>query len=137
MSQTAQQVITGALRFMRVLGTGETANADDSAQALIHLNDYLNGLNARGGTYANVALILTDAVPIAQELEGDLKRALARYMCADWQGNPMPRSDMVDCIKSDQRLLATFTTVDPAGSDGGLLAMPSQRRRAYITARSI
>lgn len=126
MAQTAQQIVTGALRFLRVLNAVESPTADDSANALSHLNDYLNGLNSRGAAFANVSMTIGDTVPIAQEFEGDLKRALAKYMAQDWGGQPMPPAERAECMRADQRILAYHTTVDPAGTDYGLGSMPSQ-----------
>ena len=128
MAQTAQQIVTGALKYLRVLSAVQTPTADDADNALTHLNDYLNGLNSRGAIFPNVTLTISDTVPIAQELEGDLKRALAKYMSADWSGSPMPPADRAEAIRSDQRIVAAHTTIDPAGSDFGLQQMPSQRR---------
>lgn len=127
MTQTAQQIITGALRFLRVLDAVESPTADDSDNALTHLNDYLNGLNSRGALFPNVTLAIGDTVPVAQELEGDLKRALAKHCAEDW-GKQLGGSARTDAIKSDQRIVAAHTTIDPAGADSGLLQMPSRRR---------
>lgn len=135
MSQTAQQIITGALRFLRVLDATESPSADDSDNALAHLNDYLNGLNARGALFANVTMTVGDTVPIAQELEGDLKRALAKKCASDW-GRTLTGDDRNEAIKADQRIIAAHTTVDPAGADSGLLQMPSNRR-PYISGRLV
>ncbi len=135
MSQTAQQIITGALKFLRVLDATESPTADDSDNALAHLNDYLNGLNSRGGIFPNITLTISDTVPVPQELEGDLKRALAKRCASDW-GRTLTGDDRNDAIKADQRVLAAHTTVDPAGIDGGLTQMPSQRRPA-ITGRLV
>jgi|TARA_R110002110_G_scaffold228883_1_gene444307 hypothetical protein len=41
---TVQQLITASLQDLRVIQTGETASADDSAFALERLNDWINGL---------------------------------------------------------------------------------------------
>ena len=128
MAQTAQQIITGALKYLRILSAVETPTADDSANALSHLNDYLNGLNSRGAVFANVSMTIGDTVPIPQEFEGDLKRALAKYMAQDWGGTPMPPAERAEAMRADQRILAAHTTVDPAGQDFGLGQMPSQRR---------
>lgn len=135
MAQTAQQIITGALRFLRVLDAIETPTPDDSDNALSHLNDYLNGLNSRGALFPNVTMTIGDTVPIAQELEGDLKRALARHCQEDW-GRELAGSARNDAIRADQRIRAAHTSIDPAGSDSGLLQMPSNRR-PYITGRLV
>ena len=129
MSQTAQQIVTGALKFLRILDAVEVPNADESANALGHLNDYLNGLNARGAIFPNVTLALTDTVPIAQELEGDLKRALALQCQADWSMD-LKGPDRAQAIRADQRIVAAHITIDPAGIDSGLSWMPSQQRGA-------
>ena len=129
MSQTAQQIVTGALKYLRILDAVEVPGADDSANALSHLNDYLNGLNARGAIFPNVTLALTDTVPIAQELEGDLKRALAMKCQADWSTD-LKGPDRAEAIRADQRIVAAHTTIDPAGIDSGLTWMPGQIRGA-------
>lgn len=72
-------------------------------------------------------MTIGDTVPIAQEFEGDLKRALAKYMAQDWGGQPMPPAERAECMRADQRIVAYHTTVDPAGADYGLGSMPSQR----------
>lgn len=136
MAQTAQQIITGALRFLRILGATEPPTSDDADNGLSQLNDYLNGLNARGALFPNVTLVITDLVPVGQEHEGDLKRALAKYMAQDWSGTPMPPAERAEAIRADQRIVAAHTTIDPNGIDSGLQQMPSQRR-PYITGKLV
>jgi len=47
---TVQQLITASLQDLRVIQTGETASADDSAFALERLNDWINGLTTENLT---------------------------------------------------------------------------------------
>jgi hypothetical protein len=47
---TVQQLVTASLQDLRVIQTGETASADDSAFALERLNDWINGLTTENLT---------------------------------------------------------------------------------------
>lgn len=132
---TASDICTGALRFLKVLQIGDSASADQSTAVIDNLNDYLNGLNARGAVYPSGTLTLTDTVDIPDELVGDLKRALAKKCEGDF-GQLLQGPDRAEAIRSDQRIVAQYTTVYPGGQDLGLGQMPSQRRQ-YLTGRLV
>jgi hypothetical protein len=132
---TASDIVTGALRFLKVLAVGDSVDAASASATIDQLNDYLNGLNARGAVYPSGTLALGDTVDIPDELVGDLKRALAKKCEGDF-GQLLQGPDRAEAVRSDQRIVAYYTTVYPAGQDLGLGQMPSQRR-AYLTGRLV
>lgn len=132
---TANDIVDGALRFLKVLTVGDVASADQAGAALTQLNDYLNGLNSRGAVFPTSTYGLTDTVPIPDEQVGDLKRALAKKCEGDF-GNLLQGPDRAEAIRSDQRIVAAYTTINPSSIDLGLGQMPSQRR-PYLTGRLV
>lgn len=123
---TANDIVTGALLFMKQVNVGDTIDADTAQAVLNQLNDYLNGLNSRGAVFPTVDLALTDPVPISAEQVGDLKRALALKAESDF-GSLLQPQDRAEAKRADQRFLAAYITINPTMPDG-LGQMPSQRR---------
>jgi len=123
---TANEVITGALNNLGVFSPFDTVDASNADACLVKLNDYLNGLNARGCVFESVALALTDPVPVADQNVGDLKWALAKYI-APMYGKVLDGQAARDATVADRRFVAAHTFLDPTSSDGGLLNMPGQR----------
>ena len=128
MTITTTTLLTSALREIGALGVTDTlADTNTATECLSRLNGYLNGLNARGAVFPNVALALGDTLPIADEHEDDLRLAMAKRL-APLFGKTMDREHFILAMKADARFVAAHTTVHPVPIDAALITMPSQRR---------
>lgn len=81
----ALEVVTAAAKLVQLIGAREPLNLEDANWGLELLNDYLAGLNARGGFYAGGTLELGDTVPIGDDLLGSLKMALGKSFATGFQ----------------------------------------------------
>lgn len=124
---TALDVITGTFNTYAIFQPNDDIPPADPQAALAGLNDYLNGLNARGAVFENVNLALTDPVPVADQNLGDLKMALGRYIGGQW-GKTLSGDDLAEAVRAENRFIAANTVVYPAVTDAGLKRMPSTRR---------
>lgn len=128
MTITATNLLTSALREIGALGVTDTlADANVAAECLTRLNGFLNGLNAKGAVFPNVALALGDTIPIADEHEDDLRVAMAWRLCPLFGKTP-DGIGLAQMMKAERRFVSAHTTVSPVPVDATLLNMPSQRR---------
>lgn len=67
MTATARQIITRALRRIRVIAAGETPDADMASDGLEVMNDMMSAWNAEGILYAHSALTLDSNVNVPDE----------------------------------------------------------------------
>lgn len=128
MTITTTNLLTSALREIGALGVTDTlADANVAAECLTRLNGFLNGLNAKGAVFPNVALALGDTIPIADEHEDDLRVAMAWRLCPLFGKSP-DGIVLAQMMKVERRFVSAHTTVSPVPVDATLLTMPSQRR---------
>lgn len=128
MTITTTVLLQSALREIGALGVTDTlADANVAAECLIRLNGFLNGLNAKGAVFPNVALALGDTLPISDEHEDDLRLAMAFRLCPLFGKTPEGMA-LAQMMKAERRFVAAHTTVSPVPVDAALLNMASQRR---------
>ena len=128
MTITSTQLLTSALREIGALGVTDTlTDANIALECLSRLNGFLNGLNAKGAVFPNVALALGDTVPISDEHEDDLRLAMAFRLCPLFGKTPEGMA-LAQMMKAERRFVAAHTTISPVPVDATLLNMPSQRR---------
>ena len=128
MTITTTVLLQSALREIGALGVTDTlADANVAAECLSRLNGFLNGLNAKGAVFPNVALALGDTVPISDEHEDDLRMALAWKLCPLFGKSP-DGMHLAQMMKAERRFVAAHTTISPTPVDAALLNMASQRR---------
>lgn len=77
MARTALTIVTDCARFLGVIGATESLSPEDANYGYRVLNDYLAGLNAKGGFYAGGELTGSSPVPLPDELMGALVKAMA------------------------------------------------------------
>lgn len=124
---TATEVINGAFQNLAIYSPSDTVSAEDASAALTRLNEFLNGLNARGCTFETVALVSTDNVPVADQNIADLKWCMAKAL-APLYGKELTGGALLEARTAERRFIASLTVLLPAQADGGLLNMPGQRR---------
>jgi hypothetical protein len=128
MTITTTALLTSSLIEIGALGVTDTlADSNTASECLKRLNGYLNGLNARGAVFPNVALAIGDTLPIADEHEDDLRLAMAKRL-APLFGKQLDNNQMSMMYKADARFVAAHITVSPATIDAALLTTASQRR---------
>ena len=128
MTITSTQLLTSSLREIGALGVTDTlTDANMAAECLSRLNGFLNGLNAKGAVFPNVALALGDTIPISDEHEDDLRMAMAWRLCPLFGKTPEGLA-LAQMMKAERRFVSAHTTISPVPVDATLLNMPSQRR---------
>lgn len=128
MTITSTQLLTSALREIGALGvTDMLTDANMAAECLTRLNGFLNGLNAKGAVFPNVALALGDIIPISDEHEDDLRLAVAWRLCPIFGKTPEGMA-LAQMMKAERRFVSAHTTISPVPVDSALLNMASQRR---------
>lgn len=128
MTITSTQLLTSSLREIGALGVTDTlTDANMAAECLTRLNGFLNGLNAKGAVFPNVALALGDTIPISDEHEDDLRMAMAWRLCPLFGKTPEGLA-LAQMMKAERRFVSAHTTISPVPVDATLLNMPSQRR---------
>jgi len=80
---TTNDIVSRALRKARILGHGETAEADDVGAALDDLNMMLAAWKLSGVDIGHTPLALADVFPIADEFEEGAVYMLARRISDD------------------------------------------------------
>lgn len=128
MTITSTSLLQSALREIGALGVTDTlADANVAAECLSRLNGFLNGLNAKGAVFPNVALALGDTVPISDEHEDDLRLAMAFRLCPLFGKTPEGMA-LAQMMKAERRFVSAHTIISPVPVDAMLLNMASQRR---------
>lgn len=128
MTITSTSLLTSALREIGALGVTDTlSDANVAAECLTRLNGFLNGLNAKGAVFPNVALALGDTIPISDEHEDDLRQAMAWRLCPLFGKTPVGLV-LAQMMKAERRFVSAHITVSASPVDATLLNMPSQRR---------
>lgn len=124
---TALDIVTGAFNNLALYQPGDTIPDYVADAALTRLNDFLNGLNARGAVFDTVDLALADDVPVAEQNLGDLKWALGKYMAGQF-GKILAGDQLAEATSATNRFIAASIVIYPAVTDAGLKRMPSTRR---------
>lgn len=84
MTATARQVLTRALRRIRVISEGETPSAEMADDALEVMNTMMFGWNASGILYAHVALGLDSTVNVPDEQIGFVRDLLCEQLAEEY-----------------------------------------------------
>lgn len=125
-SATANDVITRALRRIKVLAGEEAATGAEGADALTALNAMLHGFGPRGIGYAHSDLAATDTLNVPDEQVRNVTLLLARDLAMDY-GYPLDPDMKIEILRAEQELQAAYTVVPPASTDRGIL----RRRTGY------
>lgn len=84
MTATARQIITRALRRIRVIAAGETPEADMATDALEVMNDMMAGWNADAILYAHAELGLDDTVNVPDEQLAFVRDLLCEQLAEEY-----------------------------------------------------
>lgn len=118
-SQTAAEVITGAMRRLNLISEVETISAAQMANGLVSLNEMMHGFSRRGIAYAHSDLAQTDTVNMPDDLIDDLKWMLARKLADEGYGVAITPQQGGMMMMSKRALQAAYfmrrtSPVDPA-----------------------
>jgi hypothetical protein len=113
---TALDVITRALRKLKVYGAGEDVGASDAEDCLVSLNDMLFGWAINGIDLAHTTLALTDALDVPNDHLEAITLSLAERVADEFAAQFSP----VDAAIADQgraALRAYHFTIATIGID--------------------
>jgi len=124
-SQTAQDVITGALRRLNLISEVETMSAAQASAGLISLNEMMHGFNRKGIAYAHADLGLTDTVNMPDDLIDSLKWVLARKLADDGYGAVLSMQQMAQMVAAFNTLQSAYFMVRRSPVDSAIRARGS------------
>jgi len=116
---SSAQIVTRALRRLKVIGAGEDPSADDAADGLAALNAMIAGWEADG-------VKVSGDVPLDARFEEGVVALLAVRLADDFGTSPSA-GVVRDAENGWARLQAAFNHVPLAQFDTALRNMPSQR----------
>jgi hypothetical protein len=116
---SSAQIVSRALRRLKVIGAGEDPSADDAADGLAALNAMIAGWEADG-------VKVSGDVPLDARFEEGVVALLAVRLADDFGTSPSA-GVVRDAENGWSRLQAAFNHVPLAQFDSALRNMPSQR----------
>lgn len=119
-TQTALQVLTRAMRRIKVLASSEAMGSDDLADGLVTLNGMMHGLATRGAYYAHVDLAATSTVNMPDEMIDSLVWLAAEALAPDY-GYAFTPKEETQILGALQALQAGYKMTRPAPAPRGLL----------------
>lgn len=116
---TALDVITRALKRLRVISSGEVPTAEESADCLEALNDMLFEWRIDGIDLAHVALVLTDTIDVPDDHVQALVLNLA-LRAGGMFGAQLAPADTALALSGEAALRAYHFTIADLSSDSPL-----------------
>lgn len=124
---TTRAIITRALKELRVIAPGETADADDVSDALDKLNGIMHGLETEGLTYEHTSLTLNDDFPFDDNLHNAAIMWLTMHI-AGLFGRELTAKQAMDGMAGEEAIIAAYYTVPDSSFDTALYRLPGNRR---------
>lgn len=118
-TRSARETITTAFRRIGILSEMATMSADMASDALVILNDMMQGFPARGIHYVHAALTLDAALNVPDEQTRNVMLMLM-WELADEYGVELSPKKVSDCAEARNALQACYYTVPPAQLDAGV-----------------
>lgn len=129
MATTGLDIVTGALKRLRVIASNETPSAEDAKDGLAALNDMMFALKVDNVNTHWTELTLAGEFPLDPEHVQGVKAMLAVRVAEDF-GKPVGPKLAEDAENGEQLLRADYGYVRPLKADTMLRATTSQRRYA-------
>ena len=120
---TTLDIITRALRLVKVVAGDETPEADDASNALNVLNNMMFSWKANGVDTTHTTLALATTFPLNNEYIKPTTYLLADELAGEYGVTPPDQSKVRN---SWDVLRAAYFTAPTATVDAGLTCMPSQ-----------
>ena len=118
--RSARETITTALRRLGILSEMETMSADMGADALVILNDMLQGFPARGIHYVHTPLATLDAALNVPDEQTRNVMLMLVWELADEYGVELSPKKVADYGEARSALQACYYVVPPAQMDEGI-----------------
>lgn len=121
---TGRDIVEASFRLLRVLGVGESLDAEDAKVGIVALNRMIHGWKLKGADTEHTDIDLTDTFPLSAEYEDATALLLAKRLSAQY-----PFASNLDAVEIDDawRLIhAAYSTLPTATIDDGLKRLPSQ-----------
>ena len=118
-TRSARDTITRALKRLGIVAEMETVSSDQANDALIALNDMLNGFRAMGIQYAHRDLTLDDNLNVPDEQTRNVALMLCRELADDY-GKALSPSLAESITTAAQSLKAYYLVLPKAQVDYGL-----------------
>ena len=120
---TALDIVSGALRLIKVVAVDEDPSAAYASHALEALNDMIFAWELRGVDVSHIALALSDTFALAEKYHEAVKYLLGQRLANVYN---VPPPDAIITDDGWRRLQAAFWTDPTSSVDAGLIDMPSQ-----------
>lgn len=124
---TTRDVITRALKELRVIGAGEEPETSEAEDALDKLNSIMHELSALGASYTHTELALGDDFPFDDELINSAVMWLAMNLTGIF-GTGITQDQYNQGLDGRETIWAAYLTVPDSSFDSGLYRTPSNRR---------
>lgn len=118
-TRTALETITRALRRIGIIAEMEAPSAEQGAEALIVLNDMMNGFNSQGIQYSHTDLALADTLNVPDDQTRNVLLLLCSEL-ADEYGKELSTNLGLQVMNARQALQAAYYSVPLAEPDPGL-----------------
>lgn len=126
MAQTAQDIITAALKRIRYLAQGQTATSEEASDCLDYLNQMLHGWEIRHGIdLGHTDLALTDDILLPDSHLNGIKNCLAVEI-ADEFGKAVPPKTQADADDFIRMLRSEYLTLPETSADPALVIARSR-----------
>lgn len=107
---TASDIVTRALRSLRVISSGETPTADESADGLTALNDMLAAWALDGIDLGHITLVAADELDVPDMHLQTIRLALAERLAGEY-GAELAPADQIALSKGMTALQARYFSV--------------------------
>jgi hypothetical protein len=118
-TRSARETITTAFRRIGILSEMEAMSADMASDALVILNDMMQGFPARGIHYVHTPLTLDAVLTVPDEQTRNVMLMLM-WELADEYGVELSAKKVSDCSEARSALQACYYVVPPAQMDEGI-----------------
>jgi hypothetical protein len=113
---TALDLITRALRKIKVLASGESPTSDEADDCLLALNDMLASWSINGLDIAHTTLALTDTLDVPDDHLEAIRLSLAENVAGDF-GAQMAQADVIAAQDARAALKAYHFSIKAIGID--------------------
>jgi hypothetical protein len=118
-SQTANQVLTRAMRRLKVLAGEEAMTSAELADGLVTMNGVMHGFGPNGIKYVHTDLASTDTVNMPDELIDSLVWMIAYALAPDY-GYTFNEAESIALLNAKNMLQAAYWVQPPAETEPSL-----------------
>ena len=116
MSMTANEVLTDAMRTLKLLASEESMTSAELVDGLRRMNNLMHGFGPRGIAYAHTTLSSTTVVNVPDELVGSLIWLVAEALAPE-HGYTFTPDERNEITRAENALQAAYHIQPPAQSE--------------------